>query len=213
MSHLCWHRTTGSFPHLEHRCWGSASGVQCDGSPLGCESGCEVSRSVWSVAGSENGDEGSGRVGHWDGRCLLQNPSCVVLEAAAGDTWLRPGSLPAETACRTQSWQWCRYHAAEKLPFFRPRLSDDAVWVLDDAALPTAQPQPANHAAHAGSESRAESQECGWSAAADVNCVEPWGKPDAAGPHPLAPERVDSCRYSTSNCSGRSWRQMRVRPR
>lgn len=73
MSHLCWHRTTGSFPHLEHRCWGSASGVQCDGSPLGCESGCEVSRSVWSVAGSENGDEGSGRVGHWDGRCLLQN--------------------------------------------------------------------------------------------------------------------------------------------
>jgi len=79
------HRTIGSLLHLAHHFGGSASGVQCGGSPRDCVSGYGASRSVWSVAVSEIVDGGSGRVGRLDDSYLLQSPSCV-LEVATGDT-------------------------------------------------------------------------------------------------------------------------------
>ena len=58
------HRKIDNLQHLAHHCWGTASGVQCDDSPLGCASGYGGSRSVWSVAVSEIVDEVSGRAAH-----------------------------------------------------------------------------------------------------------------------------------------------------
>jgi hypothetical protein len=58
------HRTTNNLPQLGHHCSGTASGVQCDGNLLGCESGYGESTNVESVAVSEIVDEVSGRAGH-----------------------------------------------------------------------------------------------------------------------------------------------------
>jgi hypothetical protein len=75
-----------------------------------------------------------GRGSHGCARGAPTHPVCLleVATVATGDTCLRPGSLPAETACMQISR--CR-----EIAFFRARLNDDAVWGLDSVSLPTAQ--------------------------------------------------------------------------
>jgi hypothetical protein len=63
------HRKTDNLLQLVHHCWAIASGVQCDGSPLGCVSGYGASMSDESVSESEIDDEVSGRAGH---RCQFR---------------------------------------------------------------------------------------------------------------------------------------------